>query len=98
MKGGRKDDASVKTNFANARVPKYTARSLFLKAIVYILGRNHISWLRGEMNEVPQRDEDVQRCQEKQGEEQLSAARGSTPGWGDGISTELSPPIHADTG
>ena len=48
--GRAKDDASDTANLVNARVPKYTARILFLKVIAYTLGRTRISRLRDKIN------------------------------------------------
>lgn len=42
--GREKADASDTASLANARVPKYTARILFLKVIAYTLSRGRISW------------------------------------------------------
>jgi len=43
--GSRKADTIVVTNLANARVPKYAPRILFLKVIAYTLGRGLIGWI-----------------------------------------------------
>ena len=48
--GRVKDDASDTANLANARVPKYTARILFLEVIAYTLRRTRISWSRDKIN------------------------------------------------
>ena len=45
--GLRKADTSVIANLANARVPKYAARILFLKVIAYTLGWGRVGWIGG---------------------------------------------------
>ena len=59
-RGSTKDDRRSIVNLATARVPKYSARMLFLEVIAYILGLNRISWSSGaDEHDAPQRNEDI---------------------------------------
>ena len=60
--GLEKANTRAVVNLANARVPKYAARTLFLRVIAYTLGRGRIGWVSDlETNDAPQRDEHVRR-------------------------------------
>ena len=72
--------ASAIANLANVRVPKYTARILFLKVIAYTLGRGRIGW-RSDFgtNDTPQHDEYIRRKQENRDCDYLDVVQSVTP-------------------
>ena len=76
-----KDVASDTPTLANARAPKYAASILFLEVIAYILkGDRIIRSMDVDGLDVPQRDEDVRRKQEKHNHEYLYIVRGKAAG------------------